>query len=48
MKKFLRSASAKALVVAKNPVLRPVEIWALRALFAAVAAYLGLDAKHLV
>lgn len=42
MKKFAHAASAKALVVLKNPVLRPVEIWALRGLFAAVAGYLGI------
>jgi len=42
LKKFVHAALGRSLVVLKNPVLRPVEIWALRALFAAVAGYLGI------
>lgn len=48
MKKSLRAVGGRLLAVAKNPVLKPVEIWALRAAFAALATYLGLDVKHVL
>lgn len=48
MKQKIRNAGAKTLVVLKNPVLRPFEVWALRAAFGAIAVKLGLDLKSVV
>ena len=44
MKKFAH----RALVVLRNPALKPVEIWALRTVFAIVAVKLGIDLKGTV
>jgi hypothetical protein len=38
----------KVEAVAKNPALRPFEVWALRAVLAALAVRLGIDVKSLV
>lgn len=48
MKQFVRKAAAKALAVARNPIIRPIEVWALRAGFTFVAVKLGLDLKSAV
>ena len=38
----------KLWAIARNPVVRPVEIWALRAILAYAALKLGVDVKDLV
>lgn len=43
MKQFL----ARAERAARNPAVRPVEVWALRAVLAYVAVKLGIDASDL-
>lgn len=47
MKKTLKTIGSELVVVLRNPVLKPVEIWALRAIFVAVAAWLGIDATKI-
>ena len=47
MKTKLHGVAGWALKIARNPVLRPVEVWALRAGFAFVAVKLGVDASKL-
>lgn len=37
---------ARLLKLAKNPALRPFEVWAVRALFAYVAVKLGIKLDH--
>lgn len=42
MKRLLK----RVVVVARNPIVRPVEVWALRALIAWVSVKLGVDLAH--
>lgn len=43
----VKAFAAKALKVAQNPALRPIEVWALRAIIAFAAVKLGIDASKL-
>ena len=43
----LKALAARVLKTARNPVLHPVEAWALRAIVAYAAVKLGLDASKL-
>lgn len=47
MKALIKRAAAKVETVARNPVVRPVEVWALRAILGYVAVKLGIDVKDL-
>lgn len=38
---------SRVLVVLRNPQLRPIEIWLIRAAVALVTAQLGIDATHI-
>lgn len=38
----------RAVAALKNPLVRPLEVWAIRLVLAYVTAQLGIDAAHLV
>ena len=42
----MKAALAWLRKAAANPIVRPVEVWALRAIFAYAAAKLGIDLAH--
>lgn len=43
----MKKLAARALRVLREPALKPLEVWALRAIVAYVAVKLGLDASSL-
>lgn len=45
---FLSALGAKLVQLAKNPVIKPLEVWALRAALAYLAVKLGITVDHSV